>query len=375
MKEQFDQYEALLHIEKLMDVYHIIRTNTHHKNKLLVFELFFSCNLFSIYEVLKQKKYRHQLYHVFLIHEPKYRIIMSEVMSDKIVNHLVSKYILFPLIEPKLIPMNVATRPLKGTKAGIFYVKKYVNKLKCHYEKFYVLKCDIHKYFYSIDHEILFEKLKKIIRDPDVYQLLKEIITSTDYDYVNHKIKAVVDKENKRLEEKQVSDLFYRLQELDRIPYYQKGKGLPIGNMTSQILAVFYLNELDHFIKEKLRIKYYVRYMDDFLLFHPDRDYLQMCYMRLVEKLQELKLHFNQKTQIIEVHHGFCFLGYRFRLKGKKLLILLRGKTKQKLRRKLRYLRKYHPENEEQVLASYYGYLKNADCGNFCYRHHLKIPK
>lgn len=118
MKEPFDQYEALLHIEKLMDVYHIIRTNTHHKNKLLVFELFFSCNLFSIYEVLKQKKYRHQLYHVFLIHEPKYRIIMSEVMSDKIVNHLVSKYILFPLIEPKLIPMNVATRPLKGDESG-----------------------------------------------------------------------------------------------------------------------------------------------------------------------------------------------------------------------------------------------------------------
>lgn len=90
--------------------------------------------------------------------------------------------------------------------------------------------------------------------------------------------------------------------ELDRLPLYQKGKGLPIGNMSNQIMAIFYLNDLDHSIKEKLHIKYYVRYIDDLVLFHPDREYLKYCLVKIKERLSLEKLKLNNKTQIYELH-------------------------------------------------------------------------
>lgn len=371
MNNQFDNYDNLVDISRIIDVFHTIRLNTKHKDKILVFELFFSCNIFKIYQILKNKSYFHGRYNVFLLRDPKYRIIMSEQMTDKIVNHLISKYILYPSLEPKLIPMNVATRPGMGTSKGIYYIKKYINHLKMKHDKFYILKCDISKYFYSIDHEVLFEKVKKVIHDPDVLNLLWKIICSTDEDYIYRQIQSLVSKEISRLKRKNM-DLSYRIKELESLPYYVKGKGLPIGNMTSQILAIYYLNDLDHFIKEKLHIKCYVRYMDDFVLMHEDKQYLRYCYQEINNQLKELKLSFNKKTQIVESHHGFVFLGYRFVLKKKKLYILLQGRTKKKIRKKLKYLRTHHPDNEESVLASYKGYLERADSGSFRYRNHLK---
>ena len=104
------KYKDLVDIDKIRDAYYIIRKNTKNKIKLFNFEMFLSCNIISIYEVLKRKCYKHGKYNIFLIEEPKYRIIMSEAMSDKIVNHLISKYVLDILISPKLIETNVATR-------------------------------------------------------------------------------------------------------------------------------------------------------------------------------------------------------------------------------------------------------------------------
>ena len=232
---------------------------------------------------------------------------MSECMPDKIINHLISTYFLFPLIDPLLLPMNVATRPLMGSDKGIYYIKKYINKLKYKNDKIYVLKCDIAKYFYSIDQEILLEKLKNLIDDERVFNLVKEVIISTDYDYVNECINKSIDKEIKRLKTLSINDYQEHVNSLRSIPLYKKGKGLPIGNMTSQILAVYYLNDLDHYIKEKLGIKCYVRYMDDFILFHEDRDYLKYCLGEIEKKLAEVKLKLNKKTQILEIQHGFCF--------------------------------------------------------------------
>jgi len=107
-------YDDLLDFEKLEDVYHIIKCNSKHKEKILKYEIFYTSNTLNILELLKTKKYIHGKYNIFLINYPKCRIIMSENMNDKIINHLVSKYVLFPLIEPRLIPTNVATRKDKG---------------------------------------------------------------------------------------------------------------------------------------------------------------------------------------------------------------------------------------------------------------------
>lgn len=329
----------------------------------------------SIYNTLKDEAYHHQKYHIFIIKEPKYRLIMSETMPDKIVNHLVSTYFLFPLIDPLLLPMNVATRPLMGSSKGIYYVKKYINKMKENHEKIYVLKCDISKYFYSIDQEILINKLTKLIKDERIFNMIKEIILSTNYSYVNEEIQRSVKSEIERVKKLGIRDYESHIKSLESIPFYQKGKGLPIGNMTSQILAVYYLNDLDHFIKEKLRIKCYVRYMDDFILFHEDREYLKYCLKEIEKKLDEVKLKLNKKTQIVEIHHGFCFLGYRFVLKNKRLLMLINGKTKRKIKKRVKYVRKHKPEKLEQTLASYNGFLKSADSGSFCYRNDLKMKR
>ncbi len=358
------RYEDLVDIDKIREMYNIIRSNTKNRGKLHKFELFYSANIISILTVLKNKNYIHSRYNIFLVHEPKYRIIMSEIMSDKVINHLISKYVLEPGITPHLLPQNVATRKGKGTKEGIRYVKMYINKLKLNYDKAYVLKCDIKKYFYSIDHELILQKVKRFITDPEILKIVTNIINSTDEEYVNKGIKHVVKKEIARVSELNILDKEQKIAELNSIPTYPKGKGLPIGNMTSQLLAIYFLNDLDHYIKEKLHCKYYVRYMDDFVIFHHDKEELKRLKKIIEEKLQEFKLDLNKKTNIYDLNHGFGFLGYQFLLKGKRLILKINPQTKRRIKRKMRKLKKINAPNYEQIKASYMGYLKIAHSKN-----------
>lgn len=369
-------YNDLIDFEKLEDVYHIIKCNSKHKEKILKYEIFYTSNTLNILELLRAKKYIHGKYNIFLINYPKCRIIMSENMNDKIINHLVSKYVLFPLIEPKLIPTNVATRKDKGTKTAIEYLKKYINKLKINHDKIYVLKCDIHKYFYSIDHEILLNKLDKIIEDKEIYNLVKTIVLSTNHDYINEEINYKIECQREYISKLKISEKEKEIkyQELKRLPRYFKGKGLPIGNMTSQIMAIFYLNELDHFIKEKLHIKCYIRYMDDLILLHHDKEYLKVCLKKIEEKIDELKLNLNDKTQIYELHRGFPFLGYKFILKGKKLYTLLNPNTKKRIVKRLKKC-KNNQEKRLEILKNYNGYLKPAKCRAFILSEYRKAIK
>lgn len=362
------KYDDILSIDKIIEVYKNIYSNTRHKEKLVRFELAFSSNVVYILNQLKNRNYRHSDYSVFLINVPKYRIIMSENMKDKIVNHLVSKYILIPVLSPKLIDMNVATRKGMGTKMGVYYTKKYINKMKMNYDNFYVLKCDISKYFYNIDHEVLFEKLSKEFDDENIINILKNIISSTDNPNINRRIDNIINTEIKKIEGKNISDLEKKKIELSRLPRYRKGVGLPIGNETSQILAVYYLNGLDHFIKEKLHIKCYIRYMDDFILFHQDKDYLRFCLKEIEKYLTHLKLNLNRKTQIYDMKKGFNFLGYKFFLKGKKLIIIINNQTKKRIKKKLRRLKKKDKFKYSLVRASYKGYFMKAHTGNFIFK-------
>ena len=358
------KYEELVDIKRIMAMYKIIRANTKNRGKLHKFELFYSANVISILNVLKQHSYKHSHYNVFLVHEPKYRIIMSEIMSDKIINHLVSHYVLDPGITPHLIPQNVATRKNMGTKEGIRLVKKYINKLKINHDKIYVLKCDIKKYFYSIDHELILQKITHFIKDPEIYKLIKNIIDSTDNPYVNESMKKVINKEIARVKGLNILDKDKKIAELKSIPLYKLGKGLPIGNMTSQLLAIFYLNDLDHYIKEKLYCKYYVRYMDDFIIFDYDKERLKIVRKKIEEKLKEFKLELNKKTNIYDLKHGFGFLGYYFFLKEKRLIIKINSATKRRIKKKMRKLKAINAPNYENVKASYMGYLCVANTGS-----------
>lgn len=359
-------YDELLDVDKIREMYRLIRNHTRNKGKLFKFEMFYSSNIANIYNLLETRTYKHGKYNIFLITKPKSRIIMSECMVDKVINHLISKYVLFPLIEPKLINTNVATRKDKGTKAAIKYIMQYVNKLKDQNKKIYVLKCDISKFFYSIDHEILLKKLETLVVDKEIFSLLENMIRSTDEEYVNATIKKMIESQKIKIEELNIpkAEKNLKLEELDNIPFYNKGKGLPIGNMTSQILAIYYLNDLDHYIKEKLRAKYYIRYMDDLVIIDTDKEFLKKCITGITDEVEKVKLKINNKTQIYDLKNGVPFLGYKFVLKDKRLHVLLSSKTKKRIKTRLNRVRK-DKEQCLEIIKNYNGYLKVADSKQF----------
>lgn len=362
------RYSDIVSLDRIINVYQNIRLTTCHRDKLVKFELFYTSNLINIFEKIKNKTYKHGRYNLFLISIPKHRIIMSENMNDKIVNHLISKYVLAPTLLPKLIEMNVATRKDKGTKMGIYYTKKYINKLKQNNDKVYALKCDINKYFYNIDHSILLDKLRNDLQDTDLFNLIENIVTSTDLEYVNKGINNLKESAVSNLRKMNLPDMDKKISEIRSLPTYRKGVGLPIGNETSQILAIYFLNGLDHFIKERLRCRCYLRYMDDFVLFSPDKEYLKKCLVEIEKYVTGLRLSLNKKTQIYDLDKGMNFLGYRFILKGKKLILLINSQTKKRVKKKLKRLKKKNAPNYDQVLASYNGYFKVANCRNFLHK-------
>ena len=136
--------------------------------------------------------------------------------------------------------------------------------------------------------------------------------------------------------------------------------------MTSQILAIFYLNSLDHFIKEKLQIKYYIRYMDDLILFHEDKSYLRFCLSEIEKELKKLKLSLNNKTNIFKLEKNFNFLGYRFAIKNNKIYMLISNDMKKKIRKR-------YKKQGNIIIKNYNGYLKR--CSSNYYVYGLKIRK
>lgn len=266
MKRQGYLYKNICKFNNIKSAYKEVCKNTNNKNRVALLKDYESIYIYRTYKTLKTKSYKPGPYNSFIIYEPKERLIVSQNIEDKIINHLVARYILFPAILPCLVDVNVASRKNMGTSKGIEIEKSCAISCKQKYGTYYILKCDISKFFASIDHDILKQKLLKRIKDKDAIKIVFDIIDSN-------------------------SD------------------GLSIGSMTSQILAIFYLNDLDHFIKETLKISYYVRYQDDFLLFHPSKKYLQYCLKQIEIFLEQEKLKLNSKTRIYKSTNNFLFLG------------------------------------------------------------------
>ncbi len=266
MKRFSNLYENIYKPENIKACYREVMRNT--KNKRQVYKLQNNADnvIRTIYEELKNEKYVVGKYNVFIIYEPKQRKIVSQGMKDKIVNHLIAREILYPAILPCLVPFNVASRPGMGTKKALEYLERYRRQFAAKNEKYFMLKCDISRFFLSIDHKILKKKVRRRIKDPRALKIVFNVIDS-----------------------------------------YSTGIG--IGSMTSQVLAIFYLNDLDHFIKEKLKIKGYIRYQDDFLLFSESKEYLEVCLEKIKKFLEKEKLTLNGKTRIYSCNENICFLG------------------------------------------------------------------
>ena len=258
MKRISNIYHNMYKLNNIISCYNEICRNTKNKNKVNKYKEFKLINIYNIYDKLKNKTYEVGKFSIFYIYEPKKRRIVSQEMDDKLVNHLVSRYILYPAIMPCLIDSNCASRPNKGTSyaLNLYYKFRYTlyNKYK---DNYYILKCDIKGYFDNINIDIL--------KDKDALNIIFKIL----------------DSDNK----------------------------LSIGFMTSQILGIYYLNEMDHYIKEELKIKYYVRYQDDFILLHNDKDYLKECLNKIKIFLKKEKLELNNKTRIYKSTNNITFLG------------------------------------------------------------------
>ena len=162
------------------------------KKKLYVFEKHIISNINYIYNVLKTGNYKMNTYNIFLIKYPKYRIVMSLKMNDKIINHYITKHCLIPKLSKYLDNRNIATRKDLGTDYGIKLIKKYI-ELNKKYGEFYILKIDISKFFYNIDHNILKSMLKTL--DEIEYKLISTIIDSINSSYINSKINELKEKE------------------------------------------------------------------------------------------------------------------------------------------------------------------------------------
>jgi retron-type reverse transcriptase len=209
----------------------------------------------ALHEELSSGTYRHGPYHYFQIHDPKERLVAAAQFRDRVVHHAIVR-VLEPIFENRFIEDSYACRAGKGTHAAMRRALHFVRGHR------YALKCDVSKFFSSIDHGLLIGIVKRVVGDERLIALIGGILAShTD-----------------RMEQEwpQGGGLFdYRI----------RPKGLPIGNLTSQFMANVYLNPLDHFIKHDLRPGGYVRYMDDFILFGDDAYTLREHGARVKQKL------------------------------------------------------------------------------------------
>ena len=359
MKRKNVLYENMISYNNILSVYKKIKNSTKNKKEVYNYELNLNQNLLDTLFSLSKSTYVFSNYNIFLVREPKYRLIMSESFPDKVVNHLFSKYVLSYALQSTLINSNVATRKDKGSKEAYRLFIKYTNKLIYEKKKNYVLKIDISKYFYNINHNILMNMVSEKIKDERVLNMLKVILDTTDNDYINKTILSVVNREIYKVNKLNIStsEKEKLINELKSIPLYRKGYGLPIGNMSSQILAVFFLNKVDHFIKEKLGCKYYIRYMDDLVILGNDKEELKNVFENVSKYIESFDLNVNNKSGIYSLSDGVNFLGYNFRVFNNKLIIRYRSDTIKRVNKRLKNLKVYDNEMYLKSVASYKGYF------------------
>ncbi|MEK7617243.1 MAG: reverse transcriptase domain-containing protein [Patescibacteria group bacterium] len=313
-------YWEFISIENLFQAWNEFKAGKRKKKDVIVFERFLETNLYNLHLVLKNKTYRHSVYQSFYVQDPKLRHIHKASVADRVVHHLLYKY-LYEIFDKTFIYDSYSCRLEKGTHKGVLRLEKFTRIISNNYTKTcWALKLDIKKFFANVDHKILMKLLSQKINNSDILWLLENVINSFHSES-------------------------------------GEGKGIPLGNLTSQVFANIYMNELDQFIKHELKIKYYLRYADDFLILSKDKQSLKGLTIPIGKFLKDslkLELHPNKVT-LRKLEWGIDFLGYNVLPR----YILPRTKTKKRLFKKLK--EKVRKANFEQSLQSYLGYLSHAN--------------
>lgn len=284
--------EILCNFENIREAYQKAHRQKTNSAGVIEFDNDKIYNLNKLKKKLENKEWdKIFVYYRFTITSPKERIVDALRFEGRIVQHILCDKILKPYFENRLVYANSACRENKGTDFAINLLRQYLVEYYKTHQDGYVLKMDVKKYFPSIDRDVLKMLLKKF-PDAEIRELLYYII--------------------------------------DTAP---DGNGIPIGNQTSQWFALYYLDLVDRTIKEKFRIKYYVRYMDDLVIIHEDKKYLTLLLNQLTTKTkQQLHLEFNGKTQIFPLHKGISFLGWK--LYYRDAIIMKIDSNKRKIRNK-----------------------------------------
>lgn len=311
-------------------------------------------NIFNLQARLLDHSYQPKAYKQFMVSKPKLRRVSAPAFEDRIVQHsLVSQ--IEPIFEKLFIYDSYACRKDKGTHFALKRLKKFLKANKSLYpnQDIYILKGDIRKFFQSISWEVLIKIISKKIIDADTLWLIKKFIVGF----------SVMEKKQDKIA-CQLS-----LLEREDIPVsVVKRCGLPIGNLTSQLFANIYLNQLDYFVKQNLGEKYYGRYMDDFFIISNDKEKLKKDKEKIdlfLRQVLKLELHKN-KTFIQNVNQGVCFVGYRVFAD----YTLIRGSTLINFQKKYhKKVKKYQKgliawEELEKCQKSFQGHLKHANAYN-----------
>ncbi|MBN2094330.1 MAG: group II intron reverse transcriptase domain-containing protein [Candidatus Zambryskibacteria bacterium] len=315
MKNKIITYQDIIAVKNLYTSWQEFLPGKKNKNDIAEFSLNLSGNIFKLHRDLKDKNYKHDDYTAFNISDPKPRDIHKASVKDRLLHHAVYR-IIYPYFDKLFIFDSYSCRNFKGTHKALKRFEKLNRKVSQNNTKqCWILKCDIKKCFASIDQKIVIRIMKKFIKDQNIIWLIERIINS--------------------------------------FKSFDEFKGLPLGNLTSQIIVNIYLNELDQFIKNKLKIKYYMRYADDFVIFFRDKDYLWELVPKISNFLDEelkLKLH-PHKLFVQTLSSGVDFLGWVHFPRHR----VLRTATKRKM---FRNIKLKTDEKIEDTINSYLGMLK-----------------
>lgn len=320
-------YPAIYSFESLYYAYLRARRNKRYRHEVLRFTARLEEELITLQNELIYQTYRPGRHREFVIHEPKTRVIMAPPFRDRVVHHALVA-VIEPIFERGFIYDSYACRVGKGTHAGANRVTEFLRRAQAEWGRVYCLKADVSQYFPSIHHETLKALIRKRIACSSTLWLIDTIIDST-------------------------------AEEGDPSP-----RGLPVGNLTSQLFANVYLNELDQFIKHTLRVRYYVRYMDDFVVLHHDKRALWDI-KREVECFlaDRLLLRLNHRTGVFPISQGIDFLGYRIWPTHR----LLRKSSIKRARRGFKKLARDYAEGRiplERVKASIMSWLGHCKHAN-----------
>lgn len=316
MRAEELKFDDVITIEKLFQAWDEFKKEKRNKKDVQQFERYLEDNLFDLYAELKRKTYKHGAYQEFYVTDPKRRHIHKSKVRDRVLHHLLYKY-LYELFDKHFIYDSYSCRKCKGTHKAVKRIEKLARIVSKNYTgECWSLKCDIKKFFASVDHTILKSLIARKVKDEDIIWLINIVINSFSSES-------------------------------------EEEKGIPLGNLTSQIFSNIYLNELDQYIKHRLKMKYYLRYADDFLILdtgtRKHKDYLNAICQFLKDNLK-LELH-PKKTSARKLAWGIDFCGYIVL----PYYILPRTKTKRRIIKRI-----LEKKIKFQAFQSYLGYFSHA---------------